>query len=36
MPDITFKTTCKDCKFYGRCLLDVNSRMIKKDVILTL
>lgn len=30
MPDITFKTTCKDCKFYGRCLLDANSRMIKK------
>ncbi len=30
MSDITFRTSCKDCKFYGRCLLDANSRMIKK------
>jgi len=30
MPDITFRTTCKDCKFNGRCLLAGNNRMIKK------
>lgn len=31
MPDIPFRTSCKDCKFYdGKCLLDANSRMIKK------
>ncbi len=30
MPDISFRTTCKDCKFNGRCLLAGNNRMIKK------
>lgn len=31
MPDITFRTSCTDCKFYDcKCLLDANSRMIKK------
>ncbi|MGN0477184.1 MAG: hypothetical protein ACI4HM_07600 [Ruminococcus sp.] len=31
MPDIPFRTRCTDCKFYdSKCLLDVNSRMIKK------
>lgn len=30
MPDISFRTTCKDCKFNGRCLLVGNNRMIKK------
>lgn len=30
MPDISFRTTCKDCKFNSRCLLAGNNRMIKK------
>lgn len=31
MPDIPFRTSCTDCKFYdSKCLLDVNSRMVKK------
>lgn len=30
MPDISFRTTCKDCKFNGRCLLAGNNRMIKR------
>lgn len=30
MPDISFRTTCKDCKFNCRCLLAGNNRMIKK------
>lgn len=28
--NIKFRTSCKDCKFNGKCLLDANSRMIKK------
>lgn len=28
--DVKFRTCCKSCKFNGRCLLDANSRMIKK------
>lgn len=28
--DIKFRKSCKDCKFNGKCLLDANSRMIKK------
>lgn len=31
MPDIPFRTSCTDCKFYDcKCLLDANGRMIKK------
>lgn len=28
--DIKFRTCCKDCNFNGKCLLEANSRMIKK------
>lgn len=27
---ISFRTSCKDCKFNGKCIFDANSRMIKK------
>ena len=31
MPDIPFRTSCTDCKFYDcKCLLDANGKMIKK------
>lgn len=31
MPDVAYRTRCKDCKFYEcKCFLDVDSRMIKK------
>ena len=28
--DIQFRTSCKDCKFNGKCLLDAHSRMVRK------
>lgn len=30
MPDIPYRTSCSDCEFNGKCLLDRNKRMIKK------
>lgn len=31
MPDVPFRTSCTDCKFYDtKCFFDANSRMIKK------